>query len=103
MERQIRELRRRLERLEGGAEAPAPSFQPAAIPPPPARPSSAPLPAWRGPSVNMEELLGGRVLAWLGGIAIVLGFVFFLGMAIQRGWIDEQTITVLGLLASTAL
>jgi uncharacterized membrane protein len=104
IERQLRELSRRLERLEGATPAMPP--QPAQMvthPPVRSRRSAAPAPAWRGPSANMEELLGGRVLAWLGGIAIVLGIVFFFGMAISRGWIDEPTRTILGLLGSTSL
>jgi uncharacterized membrane protein len=43
------------------------------------------------------------VLAWLGGSAVVLGVVFFLVMAVSRGWIDEPTRTVLAFLGSSAL
>jgi len=53
--------------------------------------------------ITLEELLGGRVLAWLGGSAVVLGATFFLVMAISRGWIDEPTRVVLAFLGSTAL
>jgi uncharacterized membrane protein len=98
LERRVRELARRLERLEGAAVAAAP--EPAITHPPrvrrgPARPSR--------PAIELEDLLGGRVLGWLGAIAIVLGVVFFLGMAISHGWIDEPTRTVLALLGSSSL
>jgi uncharacterized membrane protein len=52
---------------------------------------------------DLEELLGGRVLAWVGGVAVVLGVVFFLVMAVRRGWIDEPTRVALAFLGSTAL
>jgi uncharacterized membrane protein len=57
----------------------------------------------RAPDVNLEELFGGRVLAWLGGSAVVLGAVFFLVMAVSRGWIDEPTRVVLAFVGSSAL
>jgi uncharacterized membrane protein len=68
---------------------------------PPAAPKPAPSP--RAQPLNIEDLLGGRVLAWLGGVAVVLGFVFFLVMAVSRGWIDEPTRVVLAFAGSTAL
>ena len=34
--------------------------------------------------MSLEDLLGGRVLAWVGGVAVVLGVVFFLVMAASR-------------------
>ncbi len=55
------------------------------------------------PKASFEDLLGGRILAWVGGVAVVLGVVLFLGMAITRGWIDEPTRVVLAYLGSTAL
>jgi uncharacterized membrane protein len=51
----------------------------------------------------LEELLGGRVLAWVGGIAVVIGVVLFVGLAVNRGWIDEPTRIVLAFVGSTAL
>jgi len=68
----------------------------------PARPAP-PRPASQPPQRGLEEILGGRVLAWVGGVAILLGIVFLLGIAIDRGWIDEPMRTVLGLLGSTSL
>ncbi len=52
---------------------------------------------------RFEELFGGRVLAWVGGLATLLGMVFLVGIAIERGWIDESMRLVLGFLGSTSL
>lgn len=62
--------------------------------PPRARPASG---------ASFEELFGGRVLAWVGGLAILLGAVLFMGMAISHDWIDEATRTVIAMLGSIAL
>src|SRR6266403_6406154 len=73
------------------------------IPVPAAKPSAArPAPVVREP-FDLEQVLGGRVLAWVGGIAVVLAAVFFLVMAVHNGWIDEATRVVLAFLASTTL
>jgi uncharacterized membrane protein len=48
-------------------------------------------------------LLGGRLLAWVGGLAVLLGIVFFVATAIRRGWIDEETRVLLAFLGSGAL
>ena len=55
-------------------------------PPPPAAAPSQPAPGRpsdRKP-FDLEELLGGRVLGWVGGIAVVVAAVFFLVMAVQQ-------------------
>src|SRR5947208_16334904 len=106
LEERLRSIEARLEAVErflsGGPQPAKPKdfwgFEtevPAAPKPPPA--SSRPQPR------NLEDLLGGRVLAWLGGVAVVLGVVFFLVMAVSRGWIDEPTRVVLAFLGSTVL
>src|SRR4051794_17655872 len=41
------------------------------------------------PPRDLEDLLGGRVLAWVGGAAILAGLTFLLTIAISRGWIGE--------------
>lgn len=108
IESRLADMTRRIERVERRvfpSAAPMPRPQQASTARPavtlaqgaPPRPSSAP------PQRGLEEVLGGRVLAWVGGVAILLGIVFLLGIAIDRGWIDEPTRTVLGLLGSTSL
>lgn len=36
---------------------------------------------------DLEELLGGRVLAWTGGVAVLAGIAFLLAIAVSHGWI----------------
>lgn len=107
-ERRLAELTRRMERIERRVfppTTPRPHPQPAVPTPRPAASSRPepikPRPA--SPQFDLEELLGGRVLAWVGGIAMLLGIFFLFGIAIDRGWIDESMRTVLGLLGSTSL
>jgi uncharacterized membrane protein len=114
IERRLAELTSRMERVER-LTSPQPELQhqprlePAVshAPPrgrlaPPGRPAAPEPEPWR-PQRGLEELLGGKVLAWVGGAAILLGIVFMLGIAIDRGWIDEPTRTLLGFLGSTSL
>ena len=51
----------------------------------------------------MSDLLGGRVLAWLGGIATLIGIVLFLALAISRGWIGQEARVGLAATLSCAL
>jgi uncharacterized membrane protein len=39
------------------------------------------------PPRDLEEFLGGRVLGWVGGIAVAVAAVFFVVMAVYNGWI----------------
>jgi uncharacterized membrane protein len=96
LERRL-ELVERLLRLEAPQRAEAERPVQAEPAPVPSRPS-----VW-DTEVNLEELFAGRILAWLGGSAVVLAAVFFLVMAVSRGWIDEPTRVVLAFLGSTAL
>ena len=82
-----------------------PPPQPPAAPPPAAQwPPAVPVPRPpKAPKASVEDLLGGRVLGWIGGAAVVLGVAFFLVMAANRGWIDETTRVLLAFVGSTAL
>lgn len=103
LEREVAELQARLARLERSARPGATTSEQAPVPAP-ARPAAAREPAAppREP-VSIEDLLGGRVLGWVGGAAVVLGVAFFLVMAASRGWIDETTRVLLAFVGSTAL
>lgn len=99
LERQVGKLLERVSALEGETVlAPPPAAAAAAA----AAPSRKPPPSPREP-VSLEDLLGGRVLGWAGGAAVVLGVAFFLVMAANRGWIDETTRVLLAFVGSTAL
>jgi uncharacterized membrane protein len=63
---------------------------PAPAAPTPARPS-------------LEDLLGGRVLAWTGGLAVLVGVVLLLAIAVSHGWIGEGARTFLAGTISLAL
>ncbi len=106
LEQLVEQLTRRLEQVESMFEPdPEPPPAPAAVKPaaPAPPPQQAAPPAPPRPSFDLEELLGGRVLAWAGAVAVFIGVVFFLATALRRGWIDEPTRVVLAYLGSTAL
>ena len=106
LEERVRSLEARLERLElllsTGAEQAPRETRPPAQPREPEPVAAPPARAPREP-LNLEELFGGRVLAWIGGVAVVIGVVFFLVMAVSRGWIDQPTRVALAFAGSTAL
>lgn len=91
VEQRLTFLETRVKTLEGllaVAAAPDPAPAPAPVAPPmpvwpPPRHASPP-----EPPRDLEELLGGRVLGWVGGIAVVIGAVFFVVMAVHNGWIS---------------
>ena len=71
-------------------------------------PPAAPRPrrrarAARREGFDLEDLLGGRVLAWTGGVAVVAGIAFLLAVAISRGWIGPSGRTLLAGMFSVAL
>ncbi|HEX7399608.1 MAG TPA: DUF2339 domain-containing protein, partial [Candidatus Limnocylindrales bacterium] len=52
---------------------------------------------------TLEAWLEGRMLAIVGGIALLLGAIFFLSLAFSRGWITEPLRVLIGLVAGAAL
>jgi hypothetical protein len=50
---------------------------------------------------DIEARLAGRVLAWVGGLALVLGAIFFLSLAFTRGWIGNEGRVLIGLVAGS--
>ena len=57
---------------------------------------------WRAASAGeVEQLVAGRLLPIVGGLALVIGAVFFLGLAFSRGWIGEEARVLIGLVAGT--
>ena len=65
-------------------------------PPPPQRREPAARPETARPRIDLEELLGGRVLGLAGALAVLLGVAFLVAMAVDRGWIDEPTRIAIG-------
>jgi uncharacterized membrane protein len=87
------------------ASATAPAPQPTSFWDSPARsaqrgtPPTAAEPApWSLP--ELDERLAGRLLAWVGGVALFIGAVFFLSIAFSRGWIGPEARVVLALVGA---
>jgi uncharacterized membrane protein len=68
------------------------------------RPTSAQptLPNLARSLADLEERLTGQALAWVGGVALVLGAIFFLSLAFSRNWIGPEGRVVIGLVAGAA-
>jgi uncharacterized membrane protein len=102
VEQRLTFLENRVKTLERLLEvAPAPVAAPRPFPPPSPRPvvPSAP----RKPERDLEDVLGGRVLGWVGGVAVVIAAVFFVVMAVHNGWIGVTARMSLAFAASAAL
>lgn len=120
LERRVEDLERRLRSIERGVVPPAPRAHPrpvrqiASVPPPvlvveppvpaadaaaPERPSRTARPD--GNSIG--DLIGGRVLAWIGGVATLLGIALFLVLAISRGWIGVESRVLLAGVGASCL
>jgi uncharacterized membrane protein len=109
------ELWRRLTELEHRApgqprtvspDRPAPQPQPQPQPRRAAQQVEAPQPppsARRQSGLSFEDLLGGRILALIGAVAVVLSGAFFFALAISSGWIGEAARTVMAAGASAGL
>jgi uncharacterized membrane protein len=52
---------------------------------------------------SVEDLVGGRVLGWVGGIAVLVGLLFLLVIAASRGWIGEEARVLMAAATSFAL
>jgi uncharacterized membrane protein len=98
-------LQERLDRVESAV-----SPQPAGVAAPePARPTPPPVPepprATPAPKreIDLEELLGGRLLALVGGVTVIVGLVFLVALAVERGWLGEGARTAFAFLGSAVL
>jgi uncharacterized membrane protein len=65
----------------------------------PASGEAGPRGGWFGGAsrAELEERLTGRALAWIGGLALIAGAVFFVSLAFSRGWIGPEARVILGL------
>ncbi|MFL5874118.1 MAG: DUF2339 domain-containing protein [Solirubrobacterales bacterium] len=53
--------------------------------------------------IEFERLFGGRVLAWIGALATLLGLVFLLRSAVDSSWFTEEVRTLMAAFGSLAL
>ena len=115
LERTTHALASRLAALEARASgaaatavAPPAGTPPAAVVAVPAAahvpaPAPAAEPRATRPRASLEDLLGGRVLAWTGGLAVLVGIALLLAIAVSNGWIGEGARTLLAGTFSLAL
>jgi len=85
------------------APAPAPTLAaPPRVPGPAPAPVAAPTAgaSWSAVIADLEEKLTGRALAVVGGVALVVGAIFFLSLAFSRGWIGPEGRVLIGVGAS---
>ena len=75
-----------------------PPPQSAPPPPPPSQPSYNPI-----TRIEFERVFGGRVLAWIGALATLLGVVFFLRSAVDSSWFTEEIRTLMAAFGSLLL
>ena len=105
LEDETRRLQERLERVEAWVHVPPEPKPRVAAPTKPAPPRRAP--ARRQPEPpprrDLEELLGGRLLALVGGVAVLVGLTFLVALAVERGWLDEKARTLLAFVGSALL
>jgi uncharacterized membrane protein len=110
----LAEVVERVARLERQPAAPSQPIAPGPAPvaarpvtPPEPEPSAKTEPTPQRtvlrPGETFEDLLGGRILALVGGLAILIGVVFFLVIAVDRGWIGVEARVALAFVGSTLL
>lgn len=58
---------------------------------------------WIDGNDSVEDLIGGRVFAWVGGLAVLLGLAFLFAIGISSGWIGVEARTLLGAGVSAGL
>src|SRR5438552_3768131 len=121
---QLTDLRKRIENLEAALRpadqltarlSPAPTAPTPAVPPPlpkfvqtpPPMPvtssrETSPVPD-RVAGINWESFVGVRLFAWIGGLALFLGVVFFVKYAFDNNLITPVMRIISGMIAGVAL
>lgn len=55
------------------------------------------------PTINLEQFMGAKLFAWVGGLALFLGVIFFVKLSIERGWISPELRTAIGFVIGIGL
>ncbi|HEV2791126.1 MAG TPA: DUF2339 domain-containing protein, partial [Solirubrobacterales bacterium] len=53
--------------------------------------------------IEFERVFGGRVLAWIGGLATLLGLIFLMRSAVDSSWFTEEIRTLMAAFGSLLL
>lgn len=68
-------------------------------PPPPSQSFQRPA----APRVDLEQFMGAKLFAWIGGLALFLGVLFFVKLSFERGWVSPAMRVTTGLLGGLGL
>lgn len=85
--------------IEKPTPPPIPKSAPAFVKTPEPPTLLAPVPS----RLNLEQFMGAKLFAWVGGLALFLGVIFFVKLSIERGWISPELRTAIGLAIGTGL
>ena len=55
------------------------------------------------PAISLEQFMGAKLFAWLGGLALFLGVVFFVKHSMEQGWISPALRMAIGLIMGAGL
>lgn len=78
------------------------AIQPETVPPPlPPRLAATKPPEL--PKLNLEQFMGAKLFAWVGGLAMFLGILFFVKLSFERGWISPGMRVAIGFVIGVAL
>lgn len=91
-----------LEEQRPAAALPQPpcSVGPALKPEPPPMPVAA---LEARSALSLEQFMGVKLFAWVGGLALFFGVILFVKLSIERGWISPELRTVTGLVIGAGL
>lgn len=79
-------------------EPPAEVHAPVISPRMESRPLAAPV-----PGISLEQFMGAKLFAWVGGLALFLGLIFFAKLSIEQGWISPELRTAIGFVTGAGL
>ena len=83
-------------------ELPLPTARPPALPV--ARPpQKAPAPALKLPTLNLEQFMGVKLFAWLGGLALFFGIAFFVKYSFEHNLISPAARVAIGFIVGAGV
>ena len=83
------------------------AVRPPTLPPPPVIPTAPKEPSPRSPqaepAINWEQFMGVKLFAWIGGLALFLGVVFFVKYAFEHNLVPPELRVAMGFLIGVGL